>query len=75
MTEAIAIDMTVPSNQRFFHLLQLRGAIKLEMLGMKHSRGSAYAHAKKIYGFRGNRESVLAQVQAELDRILPKEVQ
>lgn len=74
--EAVIIDMTVPENRKFLHLLQLKGAIKLEILGMRHSSGrSAYAHAKKIYGFRGSRESVLAQIKAELERILPKEVQ
>lgn len=31
-----------------FQLLQFRSAIKLEILGMKNSRGSVYAHVCKL---------------------------
>lgn len=37
-----------------FHLLALLGACKLEMRGLKHSRGSALAEAKRILKLKRN---------------------
>lgn len=49
-------EMTRP---QIYHLMQLKGAVKLEMLGMRHSGGkSACAHAKRVYGIKGSREKV-----------------
>jgi hypothetical protein len=41
-----------------FQLMQWKYAIKLEMQGMKNSRGSVYAHAKRVLGIKGNRQKV-----------------
>ncbi len=46
---------------RIFNMLAQKQALKLEMLGMKHSRGSVYAHIKRTYGLRGNKKSVYTQ--------------
>jgi hypothetical protein len=46
-----------------FRLLTMRSALRLEMLGMKHSRGSVYALVKREFGFTGNRAKVLAQLE------------
>ena len=45
-----------------FHALQLKAALKLEIAGMKNSRGSAYAYIKKQYGFRGSKQAVFIQL-------------
>jgi len=67
----ISIDMTNDNARKYVHLAQLKGAIRLEGLGMRHSSGrSALAFAKKLYGFTGNREKVLGQIEAELARLL-----
>lgn len=60
------------SNIEMFHLLQLKYALKLETLGMKHSQGSAYAYVKRHLGFKGNKKSVFEQLVAHIE-ILKKE--
>ena len=44
-----------------FHMLAQRSALKLEMKGLKFSKGSVYAHIKRVYGLRGNKNSVYTQ--------------
>jgi len=45
---------------QIFHLMQLKGAIDMENLGMRHSSGrSACAHAKRVYKLKGNRVVIL----------------
>ncbi len=51
-------------------LLQWKYAIGLESKGLKHSRGSVTAHAKKVLGVKGNREKVLASVLAEIEKLM-----
>lgn len=47
---------------RFMMLRTQLAALKLEKLGLKHSSGrSMYAHIKRTYGFKGNRERVYTQ--------------
>ena len=48
-------EMTQP---QYFHLLQLKGALSLEMKGFKTKGGSAYAYAKRIYKLKGNRQKI-----------------
>lgn len=47
-----------------YRLLVLKSALKLEMLGIKHSAGSVYAIVKKEFGFKGNKQKVLEQLEA-----------
>lgn len=50
-------------------MLALRGALRLESVGMKHSRGfSAYATVKREFGFKGDKASVLAQLNAHIEK-------
>ena len=49
---------------RMFQTLAQRAALKLEMKGLKNSRGSVYAHIKRQYGFKGNKAKVLALLDA-----------
>ena len=54
-----------------FHLLQLKYALRLEIRGIKNSRGSVYAYVKRNFGFRGNKEKVLAQLEEKIARDFP----
>ena len=47
-----------------FRLRALRGALKLEILGMKRRGRSAYSLAKEEFGFKGNKQKVLEQLEA-----------
>lgn len=65
-------SLTTPEAISRFHLVALRGAVKLEGLDMKHSSGrSATAHAKRLLGLQkgAKRETVLA----ELNKLLESE--
>ncbi len=57
-----------------FNLLSMKYALKLEIAGLKHSRGSVYALAKKRFGFKGNKQSVLTQLTALIESKMPKQV-
>ena len=50
-----------PEGIRMARLLTLKSALKLETLGMKHSRGSVYALIKREFGLRGNKQRVYTQ--------------
>ena len=56
-----------PQEFELYALLQIKSALKLEVAGMKHSRGSAYAKVKKDFGFKGNKQSVLKQLVAHIN--------
>ena len=47
-----------------FRLRALRGALKLEILGMKRRGRSAYSIIKDEFRLKGGREKVLAQLEA-----------
>ena len=57
-----------PDKINMFRLLSLKGALKLEMVGMKRQGRSAYAIIKDEFGFKGNREKVLNQLQEHIER-------
>ena len=46
---------------RLYNMIAQKHALSLEMKGLKHSRGSVYAHIKRVYGLRGNKQSVFTQ--------------
>ena len=50
-----------PRNIKLYTLLRIKQTLKLECVGIKFRGGSVYAHVKRIYGFKGNKHSVLAQ--------------
>ena len=50
----------------FFHLLQLRSALGLEIKGLKNSKGSAYAYIKKKFGYKGSKQKVYDQLNAHI---------
>ena len=53
--------LTTPTQIETYRICTLYQALKLETLGMRHSRGSAYATIKKEFGLKGSKESVLKQ--------------
>jgi hypothetical protein len=60
--------LTTPDQIARYRLATLRAALKLEIAGMKRSRGpSAYAILKKE-GFTGTRATVLQQLNNQLER-------
>ena len=47
----------------FYRLLVMRQGLQLEIKGIRRSRGrTCYAMAKSEFGFKGNRDKVLAQL-------------
>ena len=52
-----------PEQIDMFRFLSLRSALKLECLGMKRRGQSAYSIIKAEYGFKGNKKSVLEQME------------
>ena len=61
--------ITGTENISMYHLLSLKYALKLECKGLSHSRGSAYAHVKKTFGFKGNKARVLEQLTAHIEAL------
>jgi hypothetical protein len=54
-----------------YRLNALRGALKLEILGMKRSGRPVYASIKKEFGFKGSKAKVLAQLEAKIALLTP----
>ena len=50
-------------NINLFRLLSLRSALKLEIAGMKKRGRSAYSIIKEEFGFKGSKQSVLADLE------------
>jgi hypothetical protein len=57
------IILDTPEKIDMARFLMLRSALKLECLGMKRRGQSAYAIVKAEYGFKGNKKSVLEQME------------
>lgn len=53
---------------RMFRLIAMKHALRLEILGLKNSRGSVYALVKREFGFKGNKQAVLEQLTAHIER-------
>lgn len=51
----------------YFRLCALRGALRLEMAGMKRRGRSAYSIIKTEFGFRGTRARVLSQLESLIE--------
>ena len=46
-----------------FRMRALRGALKMEILGMQRRGQSAYSMIKQEFGLKGNKQSVLEQFE------------
>lgn len=62
----MATIIDTPEGMAAFRHLQLYHALKLELTGLKFSRGSVYALVKREYGFRGNKQRVFDQLDTLL---------
>ena len=60
------ITADTPTQIALFRLLSLRGALKLETLGMKRRGQSVYSILKQEYGFKGSKQSVLTQLEQKI---------
>lgn len=54
-------SLTSEKDIKVYHMLSQKTALSLELKGLKMSKGSMYAHIKRTYGLRGNRQSVYTQ--------------
>lgn len=64
------IICNTPETINAFRLLALRSALKLEIAGLRASRGfSAHKVIKAEFGFKGNKQSVSDQFAAYLTQI------
>ena len=61
------MTITDPKDIRRFHMMTQLQALKLEEIGLKHSRGSVLAHVKRTYGWKGTRRSVMLRLQQLID--------
>jgi hypothetical protein len=57
-----------PEGINFVQLVARKGALRLEMLGMRGRGPSAYSIIKSEYGLKGSRESVLAQMDTLIEK-------
>lgn len=50
-----------------FRLRALRGALKLEVLGMRRKGRSVYSIVKEEFGFKGSKVKVLQQLEEKIE--------
>tara|TARA_Y100000296_G_C5145914_1_gene243671 strand:- start:660 stop:896 length:237 start_codon:yes stop_codon:yes gene_type:complete len=48
---------------KLYRVKVLRGALKLEIVGLKRGGRSAYSIVKEEFGFKGNKKRVLEQLE------------
>jgi hypothetical protein len=62
-----------PDQFAIFRILQLRAALRLECAGMKHSSGrSVCPIVKKMFGWKGKKEAILAQLCEHIETMKAK---
>lgn len=64
-----AIMITTPEGIAFAQLLARRGALRLEILGLRHSGGSVYALCKRAYNLKGSKQRVLNQLNTMIENV------
>lgn len=76
MNDKILVAKT-PTEINFWHLCSLRGALRLESIGMTRRGASALSVAKRKFGLKRNTtaKEAMAVVQAEIDRLLEEKHQ
>ena len=76
MTRETGTTMTTPQTiySTMARLLTLRTALKLEMRGLRATKGrTAYSILQRDYGYKGSREVVLAHLDMVRDAMLGME--
>jgi hypothetical protein len=59
-----------PEGIAFAQMAARKGALKLELAGMKRRGRSAYAICKEAYGLKGNRQKVYEQMCALVEKAI-----
>jgi hypothetical protein len=75
--DAIVIDMTDLKAREFVHLASLKGACKLEKLGMKRSRGrTALGIAREEFGLKRSAPAdlVIQKIEERMNVLSPGSV-
>lgn len=55
------IVLSTPEQIKHYVRLSQKYAMRLELKGLRHSRGSVIAFIKKQHGWKGNKESIYQQ--------------
>lgn len=58
---------TTPAQIDYIRLVALRGALRLEMRGMRMSRGASALSVAKRQGYTGNRATILSKVEEDIE--------
>jgi len=53
---------------QMYRMMALKGALKLEILGMRKKGRSAYSLVKEEFGFKGNKQKVLKQLELKIEK-------
>ena len=61
MSEKNPVVIDTPEGIAMYRLIVLRGALHLELMGMRRRGQSAYAIIKNEFGLHGNKQSVYTQ--------------
>lgn len=59
-----------PDKIEAYQFLARKAALSLEVKGLKRRGRSAYAIIKEVYGYKGSRQSVLDQMNADWDAMM-----
>ncbi len=51
------------TNSKAYQVFALHSALKLELIGLKSNKGSAYKTLKEMFNLKGNKQKVYDQVQ------------
>lgn len=72
MSDTIIIN--TPDGITFYRLAAQKGAIRLEKIGLRHSRGSVRKVAALEYGLKPNakHDEVIAEIQKRMDALMAK---
>jgi hypothetical protein len=62
--------LTGPEGFAYMQLIARKGALSLELKGLRRRGRSAYSICKSEYGLRGSRESVLRQMEALVEQAI-----
>lgn len=61
------VMISEPSQIELARMRIMLSALKLEIFGMRHSRGSVYAMIKRQFGLKGSKQSVHDQLKQLVD--------
>lgn len=63
------VVINTPEGIEFVQLCARRGALRLEISGLKRRGQTAYSICKQVYGLKGNKQSVLEQMNKLIEAV------